>query len=164
MSNLRPLPAPPPRLSAKLRRAIDLRVRKCLSIADACHEAGLSTAGWFKAMKRRAVREHMDEVQHRFIAEADTTRAVLRVRALQVAADLLETAQSEAVKVRLVEFLLSEGKTPQVAVNVDARAIQAPVGYAYPSWPSSGTNPSAALDPILGEPDSLAPLIKEGGS
>ncbi len=38
--------------------------------------------------------------------------AVLRVRALEVAAELLETAQSEAVKVRLIEVLVGEGKAP----------------------------------------------------
>ncbi len=90
MSSLRAPPArlPPARLSAKLRRAIDLRVRKGVPTTEACKEAGLSSAGWFKAMKRAAVRDHMAEVQKRFIAEADTTRAVLRVRALEIAGEL----------------------------------------------------------------------------
>ncbi len=62
----------------------------------------------------------------------------------QASFELLETASSETVKVRLIEFLLSDGKGPRVAVHVDvhvdARAMQPPVGYAY-QWPSTDPAP-----------------------
>ena len=117
--------ARPARLSPKLRAAIELRVRKGLTITDACAQAGLSTAGWHKAMHRAEVRLHMKAVQDRFIAEAEVRRAALRVEAMEVAAKLLTEAKSETTKVRLIELLLADGKGPQVAVNVDARQITA---------------------------------------
>ena len=130
MSNLRALPAPPPRLSAKLRRAIDLRVRKGLSIAKACEEAGLSTAGWHKAMKRPAVQVHLQKVQEAFVAEVEGRRAYLRARAFEVALDLMENAESETVRARMCEFFASDAKVSPVSVHVDARTIEAPA-YAY---------------------------------
>jgi hypothetical protein len=130
MSNLVALPLPPPRLSPKLRRAIDQRVRKMLSVSEACEQVGLSTAGWYAAMQRPAVRGHLEEVQRRFIAEAATLKASAKTLALRKAIEMLETTKNETVKVRLIEFLAGEGKSPQVAVNVDARS--APGGYEYP--------------------------------
>ena len=160
MSSLRSLPAPPTRLSAKLSRAIDLRVRKGVPIAEACKEAGLSSAGWYKAMKRAAVRDHMDEVQRRFIGEVDLQRAVARGRAIEVGLELMANAQSETVRARMVEFFLSEGKTPQVAVHVDARSMPPPVGYAYPSF---RVNAEAATGPDLIEGDpATAPAADKG--
>lgn len=118
-------------MSPQLRAAIDFRVRKGKTITDACREAGLSPAGFHKAMHRAEVRLYMKDVQDRFIAEADVRRASLRVEAMEVAADLLRSAQSETVKVRLIELLLSDGKSPQVAVNVDARQIAGPDRGVY---------------------------------
>jgi hypothetical protein len=143
MSNLRALPAPPARLSAALRRAIDVRVRKGASITEACREAGLSTAGWHKAMKRPPVQEHLRAVQAAFVAEAEGRRAVLRARALEVAADLMMNATSEAIRARMVEFLAADAKVSPVAVHVDARRIEAP-GYAY-------VRPGQRLADVAGE-------------
>lgn len=50
MSQIQALPAPKPRISAKLRKSIELRIRKGMKISDACEEAGLSCAGYYKAM------------------------------------------------------------------------------------------------------------------
>ena len=85
-------------------------------------------------MHRAEVRLYMKDVQDRFIAEADVRRASLRVEAMEVAADLLRSAQSETVKVRLIELLLSDGKSPQVAVNVDARQIAGSAQGVYSYW------------------------------
>ena len=130
MSKLVALPARPSRLSPKLRRAIDLRVRRMLPISEACEQAGLSTAGWCKAMQRPSVQDHLEEAQRKFIAEAGTLKATAKTRAYQVALELLESTKSETIKVRLIEFLCNEGKAPQVAVNVDARSMAG--GYEYP--------------------------------
>ena len=46
------IPHKKPRISGKLRHAIDVRVRKGCTITEACEEAGISPAGWHKAMKR----------------------------------------------------------------------------------------------------------------
>lgn len=125
-------PLPPPRtsrISAKVRAAVELRVRKGLSVAAAAQEVGLSKNGLGKALKRPAVDQLVSEMQTRFVAEVDARRALLRARALQVAADMLDETKDERTKLKLIEMLMSDGKGPAVSVNVDARA--APSGYEF---------------------------------
>ncbi len=130
MTKLHALPAPKPRISSKVRAAVEFRVREGLSIQNAAEKAGLSRNGFAKALKRPTVKDLMEDCQRRFIGEVEGRRAYLKARAYEIAAEMLETATSEAVKVRLIEFLCSDGKAPQVGVYVDAR--QEPRGgYEY---------------------------------
>jgi hypothetical protein len=131
MPQLVALPARPSRLSPKLRRAIDLRVRKMLSIAEACQQAGLSTAGWYEAMQRPAVQGHLEAVRQKFIAESANLKAAARTMAYERAIELLTRTKNESIKLRLIEFLAGKGKGPQVAVHVNARSIGG--GYEYPA-------------------------------
>src|SRR5688572_14947285 len=102
MSKLVALPVRPSRLSPKLRRAIDFRVRKMLPISEACQQAGLSTAGWYKAMQRPAVQDHLEAVRQKFIAESGSLKAAAKTLAIQVAVELLTTTTNESIKVRLI--------------------------------------------------------------
>ena len=124
-------PPAKPRVSAKLRQAMRNRIRGGMTIAAACEEAGFSTSGWHKAMGRQAVRDAFAEEQADYISEADLLRVSSRVRALEVALDLMQNAKSETVRARMAEFLLSEGKAPQVAVNIDNRQFTTGRGYAF---------------------------------
>lgn len=130
MSNLASLPPPASRLSAKLRAAIETRVTLGLSITEACAKAGLSPQGWHKAMKRPAVREHMERVQRRFVVDTDAKRALYRAQAFEVALDLMLHSKNEAIRARMAEFLASDAKVSPVAVHIDARA-PAQAGYTY---------------------------------
>lgn len=112
---------PKPRISAKVRTAVDARVRQGLSIAKAADAAGLSKNGFAKALKRPAVQEHLKQVQEVFVAETEARRATYKAQALEAALDLMQNAQSETVRARMIEFLAGDGKAPQVAVQVDAR-------------------------------------------
>ncbi|MBV6637152.1 MAG: hypothetical protein KI788_14760 [Mameliella sp.] len=132
MSQLAAIPVPKPRLSAKLRKAIELRIRRGMTISAACEAAGISCAGYYKAMKRPAVRDFMEAETARYIGETDRLRLTAKARALEVALDLLVNAKSETVRARMAEFLASEGKAPQVAVHVDARPQTAGYEYARP--------------------------------
>jgi DNA-directed RNA polymerase specialized sigma24 family protein len=67
MSKLIALPPRPARLSAKLRSAIEAHVTQGLSIAATCEHAGMSRAGYHKAMQRPAVRDYHETVQARFV-------------------------------------------------------------------------------------------------
>lgn len=139
--------ARPSRMSEKLRRAIDLRIRKGLTITAACREAGLSPQGWHKAMQRAETRLFVAELQKRMLDEANTRRAALRLVALETAAELL-TAEgtSDTAKIRLIEILLAEGKpSASVNVSVDARSQVAhqPGGYVY-RRPSNSEFPPAS--------------------
>ncbi|MBI1416853.1 MAG: hypothetical protein GC146_06475 [Limimaricola sp.] len=131
MTHLRPVPTPKPRISAKLRAAMDYRVRGA-TITEACEKASLSPAGWHKAMKRPAVRDAYEAAQARFIAEAEGLRAVAKVRALEVALDLMLNAKSESIRARMAEFLAADAKVSPVAVHVDARQIAGAYEYRRP--------------------------------
>lgn len=131
MTKLHALPAPRPRISPKVRAAIELRVHEGLSIQAAAETAGLSRNGFAKALKRPAVQDLLSDTQRKFVSAVDSRRALLRARAYEVAAKLLETTTNENTKVRLIEFLCGDGKAPQVAVHVDARQEPRPGGYEY---------------------------------
>ena len=131
MTNLVALSPSPSRLSAKLRTAIEARVTFGLSITEACTRAGLSPQGWHKAMKRASVRDYLEEVQRRFVLDADAKRALYRAQAFEVALDLMLNSKNEAIRARMAEFLASDAKSPQVAVHVDARSSPAQSGYIY---------------------------------
>lgn len=131
MSKLIALPPRPARLSAKLRCAIEAHVTQGLSIAAACEQAGMSRAGYHKAMQRPAVRDYLETVQARFVGDVKAKRALYQARALEVALDLMMNSKSEAIRARMVEFLASDAKVSPVAVHVDARQVQAAPGYVY---------------------------------
>lgn len=63
MTKLTAITPRPLRMRAALRNAINLRVKKNMTIAAACEEAGMSPQGFHKAMKRPAVRDYFQEVQ-----------------------------------------------------------------------------------------------------
>ena len=126
--------ARPSRMSGKLREAIRLRVVKGQTVAEACRGAGMSPAGFYKAVQRAEVRIYQADLQRRLVEEASTRRAALRLVALETAADMLAAeGTSDTAKIRLIELLLSEGRpSASVAVNVDARSqIAAAPGYTY---------------------------------
>lgn len=130
MSKLIALPPRPARLSAKLRSAIETHVTEGLSIVAACERAGMSTAGYHKAMKRSAVRDHLEAIQVRFVGDVKAKRALYQARALEVALDLMLNSKNEAIRARMVEFLASDAKVSPVAVHVDARHVERS-GYIY---------------------------------
>lgn len=130
MTQLKALPAPKPRISSKLRKAIDLRIRQGLSINKACLEAGISQSGYHKAMKRPAVQDHYQKTQLNYVREVEELKTLGKARAIEVAIYLMLNAKSETVRARMAEFLAGDGKTPTVAVHVDARQIGG-AGYEY---------------------------------
>ncbi len=131
MKNIVCLPSRPARLSHKLQEAIRLTVVEGLTIIAACERAGISRQGYHKAMKRPAVRDHLQEVQRQFVADADVKRAYLKARAFEVALDLMLNSKSEAIRARMVEFLAGDAKVSPVAVNIDARQAKPQAFYSY---------------------------------
>ncbi len=82
---------------------------------------------------------------------------------MEVAAELLETAQSEAVKVRLIEVLVGEGKAPPSG-GARGRTVRAGRGGVRVPGPltSSGALP-AAPDLINRTPGDVAPAAEGVG-
>ena len=54
----------------------------------------MSEAGFHKAMKRSAVRDHLQEVQNRFVSEVEGRRAIYMARAFEVGLKNTSQAQS----------------------------------------------------------------------
>lgn len=123
-------PKRPARLSLKVRAAVEAMVTQGRNITQAAEDAGMSRNGLMKALKRSEVREHLEDRQKRFMSDVEGKRALYKARALEVALDLMMNAKSESIRARMAEFLASDAKVPQIAVNVDARTVQ-PVGYTY---------------------------------
>lgn len=135
----------PPRISAKVRAAVDARIRKGLSITAAAEEVGMSRYGLSKAFKRPAVAELLSETQARFVSEMESKRAVLRARAFEIAAEMLNGEKTDdKVKLKLIELLMGDGKAPAVAVNIDA-STNTGGGYEF-------VRPGARVVEIEGEP------------
>ncbi len=128
MTNLTAIEPRPLRMRAALRHAIDLRVKKGMTIAAACEEAGMSPQGFHKAMKRPAVRDYLLTVQMEFVASVEGEKAIYKARAFEVGMNLMLNSKSEAVRARMVEFFAGDGKVSPVSVHIDARQ---PGGYEY---------------------------------
>lgn len=118
------------RLSPALRHAIRLRVERGLTIVQACRAAGLSQAGWHKAMQRDAVQEYVQGVQAQYVQNVQQARARHKARAYEVAAELMESAKSEQVRLKAVEFLAGEGRK-DAATQVNVQINQGVRGYEY---------------------------------
>jgi len=113
--------AQPPRHSPKLRNAIKLRVEQGITITAACLRAGISEAGWHKAMLRPAVRDLYEMTELQFIQTIERRRKGYKARAVEVAADIMERGTSEAARMRAVEFFAGEARLgAQVQVNIGA--------------------------------------------
>lgn len=117
-----------PRISSKIRTAVTERVEKGITIEEACRAAGLSPAGWYKAMKRPEVQAFVDDVMAKYIRGAEAMKARHKARAIEIAAHLMENAASEAVRMRAVEFFAAEPKSG-AAVNVQVNVDRG--GYEY---------------------------------
>lgn len=132
------------RIAPKLRAAMKLRIEDGLTIKEACLRAGYSEAGWHLAMKRPIVQVEYEQAELAYIQAQERTFKRHRARAVTVAAELMETAQSEAVRMRAVEFFRGESKQPTVAVQIN----NSPAGgyvYARPDTQSQG-NPTQPID------------------
>lgn len=122
----------PPRISQKVRLAVTNMVRLGQSQRLAAEEVGLSRQGLGKALKRPEVAALVEQAQHNLVAEIEGLRGVARLAAIDCGMDLLLNSKDERIKVRMVEFFAGDCKVSQIAVNVDARTVEAPAtGYRY---------------------------------
>jgi hypothetical protein len=128
MNKLSAISPRPSRMSAKLRHAIHLHVQEGKTIIAACKEAGMSTQGYHKAMKRPAVRDYLQKVKAEFVTSVESNKAQYRARAFEVGLDLMMNSKSEAIRARMVEFFASDAKVSPVSVHIDARQTR---GYEF---------------------------------
>lgn len=122
----------PARMSKKFSEVLRLHEIEGMSVTDACAKQGYSRAAYYKARKNAGVLELIRDLRRELVEAADAKRAFLRVKAFDVAYELMTTSKSEAIRARMVEFLASDAKVSPVAVHIDARHEAAPAtGYRY---------------------------------
>lgn len=114
-----------------MRCAVFAIVTRGTSIAEAAREAGLSDNGLRQGLKRPAVQQLMDQVKKDFLAEIEEKKAVYSARAYEVAAQLMETAESEAVRMKAVEFLTRDLAQNGPSITINNTVNSAPSGYEY---------------------------------
>jgi hypothetical protein len=146
------------RIGKPMRLAFKLRVEEGLTIKEACARAGVSEAGWHKAMTKPAARDLYERIELQFIQTIERRRATYKARAIEVAADLMERGQSEAVRMRAVEFFAGESK--QALVNITLPGTEPPAtGYRYTrpdrgaSDSQSGADDAQVIDGTAQSPD-----------
>ncbi|WP_188477278.1 hypothetical protein [Primorskyibacter flagellatus] len=97
---------------------------------DAAKAAGLSPAGVYKARLRDEVKARLLEIQSEYVQEVEALKAPHKARALEVGRELMDTAKSEAVRARMVEFFAGERSGPTVNVQINNNN-SGPRGYEY---------------------------------
>jgi hypothetical protein len=118
------------RISPKIREALRLRVEKGKSGEVAAREAGVSPAALWKALTRPHVKTYYESLKADYAKEVNRLKGYAKLRAIEVGLDLMETAQSEAVKARMVEFFSGEGRQPLVSIDLSGNS-KAASGYVY---------------------------------
>lgn len=115
--------AQPPRLSAKLRRAIDAIASEGVTQRRAADIAGMNERALSKALKKPHVAEALESERALFVNEMDKLKGIAKALAVQTGIDLMRDSKDERIKAKMVEFFAGEVKqAAHVQVNVDARS------------------------------------------
>lgn len=133
------------RISAKVSKALDLIATTGISQIKAAEQVGMDRSALNRALQKENVKAELEVRKVRYISVQTAMRNTLKARALEVAAELMENAASEAVRMRAVEFLAGESKQgPSVSVTVNAGG-----GYEF-------VRPGQRLVEIEGSPPDQA--------
>ena len=119
-----------PRVSAKVRRAVDLIANDGLTQVEAARRASLHPVTLCRALKRPQVAALLDEAKALAALEADNLKGIARSLAIRTGIDLMRSSQSDQVKAKMVEFFAGEGRQPLVNIQLPA-ADEPASGYAY---------------------------------
>jgi hypothetical protein len=101
-----------PRHAPKLREAIRLHVIEGLSPADAAKAAGMTADGFLKALGRDSVKALAAAMRAGFVQKIENALPLHRARALAAAAELVQKARNESVRLRACELILGGRPVP----------------------------------------------------
>lgn len=116
------------RISAKLRRAIDIIALEGQTQVKAAQRAGMHETSLSIALKKPHVRAYLDERKALAAMEADSLRGIARTLAIQTGIDLMQTSPSHAVRAKMVEFFAGEARGSAVNVQINTGPAE---GYIY---------------------------------
>ena len=108
------------RVSSKVRKALNTRLRHRLPWAECAERAGITEAAIHKARKQPHVQALWEQLKAQYIKDAEALEPVLKAHALHVAGELLDQKESLPTRARMVEFLRREPPSgPSVAVQIN---------------------------------------------
>lgn len=118
------------RISAAVKKAIDLRTRKGLMWQDAAKRAGISYQAVYKARQMKHVQEYEQQQKRKYIQDLESLSEIHKARALEVARELMDQKDDKNVRARMVEFFRREPKSAGVSVTVTNNVTHGN-GYEY---------------------------------
>ena len=121
---LLPLPKvpQPPRMRPALRMAVELIIELGISQRDASRRAGMNETVLGRALKKPHIAAYVEHQKAVFLTDMLKLKDRAKAIAIAQGIDLMHSAQSEAVRARMVELFASEprpGASVAVQVNVD---------------------------------------------
>lgn len=134
----------PPRMRAPLAKAIDLIATKGKSQVEAAALSGMNPSALNRALGRPETKTYLEARKAQFSLDADTLKGMARSIAIHAGIELLNHAQSEQVRARMVEFFAGDPR--QALVNIAVNAPP-PQGYTY-TKPASTSRPPDSVSGV----------------
>lgn len=152
---LLPLPKvpQPPRMRPALRMAVELIIELGISQRDASRRAGMNETVLGRALKKPHIAAYVEHQKAVFLTDMLKLKDRAKAIAIAQGIDLMHSAQSEAVRARMVELFASEprpGASVAVQVNVDRG------GYEFVRPGARMVEISPITDEPSGDDDSQA--------
>lgn len=119
---LLPLPKvpQPPRMRPALREAVTLIVEKGITQREAAKRVGMNETALGRAISKPHIKAYIDNEKALFLTDMLKLKDRAKSIAIATGIDLMHSAQSEAVRARMVELFAGEAKSgPSVAVQVN---------------------------------------------
>lgn len=134
---------PKTRVSPKTRQAIQYLVKYGCTQNHAAELAGMNHAALSRALAKPHTKKELEDAKANFIKEIQGKKALYKALAWEQAHNLAQNAKSEAIKLKAVELLTSEGRGTSPAVSV---TVNTGNGYEF-------VRPGQRLVDIEGTPD-----------
>ena len=98
-----------PRISAKLKKAIEFHIRHVMTARQACEAADIRAETWQQAMTRPHVQRFMNDMRNELLAEHDQMAKLQPAQARRVLSDILADEQAPpAIRVRAAGIVMRE--------------------------------------------------------
>lgn len=118
----------PYQMRAKTRRAVEAIGTKGVSVAEAAKIAGMSVSALYRALARPEIEQELERIKALQVSRIDDLSAQAKAAAIANGLELMNSAEDEKVRARMVEFFAGGGKSG-LTVNVQNNVNSG--GYAY---------------------------------
>ena len=121
--------AKPPRMHAGTREAIELLVRTGMTQRWCAQQAGIDENSLSRALKKPHIAKYYEEQQILALQDLKTIRKRGEIAAINTGIELMQNAESEAVRARMVEFFGRGAINPSPSTVVNVQNNVGSTGY-----------------------------------